>query len=116
MAAADPRDARAASALVSGEWRLGRALAHTADRAAAAQAFRNSVRHAEAMVASFPDRTLGTGVLAEACWNIGLSYRDEWSSCERAVTWFTRARTLFRELNRKTVEVDRALAGCTPAR
>ena len=71
MAAADPRDARAATALVSAEWRMGWALGETGDRSGAREAFREAARRGEAMLVALPDKSVGTEALADACWNIG---------------------------------------------
>jgi tetratricopeptide (TPR) repeat protein len=116
MVAAAPRDARAAMALVSEEWRIGWALARAGDRGGAREAFQKAVRAGETMVGSLPDKSVGTRALADACWNIGLCYRDELSSCAQALPWFTRARGLFRQLNQPTQTLDKALAECAPTR
>jgi tetratricopeptide (TPR) repeat protein len=112
MAAADPRDARAAHALVSVEFRYGIALARAGDRAAAGQAFQRTVRAGEALIANFPDKKPSTRALAEAFWNIGNSYRDIWASCGLARPWYNRALELYRGINESTSIIDTAIAGC----
>lgn len=112
MKAADPRDARAASALVSAEWRLGWALSVAGDRARAGEAYRRAVMGAEEMIARLPDRTVGMRALAEASWNIGESYRQQRGSCAQAVPWLERARGLYRELKAPAPRVDESLAAC----
>ncbi|MBS1858694.1 MAG: serine/threonine protein kinase [Acidobacteria bacterium] len=112
MKAADPRDARAASALVSAEWRLGWALGVAGDRARAGEAFRRAVKGAEEMIARLPDRTVGMRALAEASWNIGESYRQQRGSCAQAVLWLERARGLYRELKVPAPRVEESLAAC----
>jgi hypothetical protein len=64
------------------------------------------------MIGALPDKRVGTQALADACWNIGLCYKDQQSSCAQALPWFTRARDLFHQLNVPTQSVDKALAEC----
>ena len=120
MTAVDPRDARAASSLVSAEWRLGFAMSRAGDRQGAERAFARAAREGERMVAALPDPARGKAVLADACYNIGICYKNEWSSCAKATPWFLRARPLFKELNMPTPNLDKALSECgatgSPAR
>jgi serine/threonine protein kinase len=115
MAAADPRDARAATGLVSAEWRMGRAMICAGDREQAVQAFHRALQEGERMISALADPTIGKNALADACWNIGLCYRNDGHSCAQAVPWFLRARAHFRELNQPTQNLDRALAECGSA-
>jgi tetratricopeptide (TPR) repeat protein len=115
MAAADPRDARAATALSSVEWRMAYAMVRSGDRRGAEQAFRRAVAEAERMIADLPDSKPGTSALAEACWNIGIAYQTYWASCAKAMPWFQRARQAFRELNQPTPNLDKNLAQCRAA-
>jgi tetratricopeptide (TPR) repeat protein len=112
MAAADPRDARAGTGLVSAEWRMGDAMSLAGDRTGAAAAFQRAAAEGERMIAGLPDSRVGKSALAEACWNIGLCYMKEWRSCAKAEPWFLRARGLFRDLGQPTPNLDQALKDC----
>jgi tetratricopeptide (TPR) repeat protein len=116
MVVADGRDARAATALVSAEWRLGYALMQAGDRGGAAEEFRSAVRTAERMIRELPDKKVGTQALADACWNIALCYTRQRSSCAEAMPWLLRARELFRELNQPAPKVEQSLEACAAAK
>lgn len=63
MVAADSRDARAATALASAEWRLGYALIQAGDRGGAAEEFRSAAHTAERMIRDLPDNEVrNTGI------------------------------------------------------
>ena len=115
MAARDPHDARAASGLVSVEWRMAFAMAKAGDPKGAEAAFGRAVRDGERMIATLPDPKTGQAALAEACWNFGLCYKDIWGSCSKAKPWLSRARQLYQELNQPTSRVEADLAACTSA-
>jgi TPR repeat protein len=116
MVAADGRDARAANALISAEWRLGYALMQAGDRGGAAEEFRSAARAAERMIRELPDKKVGTQALADACWNIALCYTQQRSSCAEAMPWLTRARELFHELNQPAPNVERSLEACAASK
>lgn len=116
MVAADARDARAATALVSAEWRLGCALIQASDRSGAAAKFQSAAHAAERMIRDLPDSKVGTQALAEACWNIAVCYTQQPSSCAEAIPWLTRARGLFRQLNRPAPNVQQSLDACAASR
>ncbi|HUI55037.1 MAG TPA: hypothetical protein VLY04_08705, partial [Bryobacteraceae bacterium] len=117
LAAADPRDQRAANGLVSIEYRMGIALAENGARKASQQAFLKAAGHAEGMIKTFPDQQSGKAALADVCLFFGRCWRTKWSSCERAVSWLTRARDLYRQLGNEAPlrGIEQLLAGCSGA-
>jgi tetratricopeptide (TPR) repeat protein len=112
MVAADPRDARAATGLVSVSWRMAIALAPAGDRPASEAAFLKAVHTAEELLRTLPDKKLGAAALADACWFFGSCYKEQWSSCAQARPWIVRARDLYRELKQPTAQTEKALAEC----
>ncbi len=111
-AAADPRDARAAGALVSVERRMAVAMADAGDRQGSEASFRKAVRAAESAIRTVPNPKVGKQALADTCWYFGRTYKEQWSSCAQARAWLTRARDLYRELNLPSSGSEKALSEC----
>jgi hypothetical protein len=114
LTAADPRDVRAASGLVSIEWRTAVALAEAGDRAASRQTFEKAAVHGEQLIETFPDKQIGRASLADVCSAYGRCWVEKWSSCEHARPWLERARDLFHQVGDESdsQEASRKLAGC----
>jgi tetratricopeptide (TPR) repeat protein len=112
MTLADPRDVRAATALVSVEWRMGMAMDMAGGRKDAEEAFHKAVEEGKRMVAMLPDPKAGKAALAETYWNIAISYKNLGDPCAKIVPWLQRARGLYQELSEPTPKVDGDLTAC----
>ena len=114
LVAADARDARAARGLVSVSWRLGIALAQAGDRTASEAAFLRGVHAAEVMIRTLPDKRIGETDLAETCLAYAKALRQQWHSCQAALSWLTRAREMARDTGNAAQldAIEREVSAC----
>jgi tetratricopeptide (TPR) repeat protein len=114
LAAADPRDERALNGLVSISWRIAQAYANK-DRAAAERYFQKSIAHAEQMIGTVPDKSAGKSALADAYYNYGFAWKNQWSSCAEARPKLIRALELYRQAGKdgSAGGAERLLSECT---
>jgi tetratricopeptide (TPR) repeat protein len=117
LAAADPRDLRAATGLVSIEERIAGALSDAGERESSRQTFLRTIGLGERLVARFPDQQTALAALAEAYFVYGEKWRTNWSSCERALPLYAQSRDLYRRLGNETavLKIDRIMT-CTTTR
>ena len=118
MAAADPRDERAADGLVSAGIRIAGVLADSGDRKASEAGFLEAIRGAESLIRRFPQSTSGRELLANASYQYGSTLAGKWSSCGKARPWLERARDLSREAKNEEEarDAEKDLAGCATVR